>query len=295
MYSRKKVLNKFLLTKDGLENSYNIALSHLGNLSRSKSVKFRSRLIAKDSETLVANSFADLIEQCESQEKGKIDTLSFKIEKEGSNIELIYTINEGLVIEASHSSEQDLHREIHLLNRRLQKLNNYRPAIIDFFVNNYMLGYSANYFMLLSASMFVLFVGFYIYALHSAVDISPDILPKGNAYFREVEKAISSTSIELKLNVLLKGLLVKFENRSDILNDYKKYSIFSFALFAISVLLKYARRFYQYLYPDSFFAIGVSENEWKKRISVRTTLNVGVVIGFIVSFASGLAILFIFQ
>ncbi|WP_025185653.1 hypothetical protein [Leptospira interrogans] len=259
------------------------------------SYKFKSRIILSDSSTLVCYKFDDLLAQLEIQNAKLLDLVTIELNLEDTSFILKFMLNEGCEIFASHSDEKKLHEEIHYIYRRLQKFNNEINSFINLIIHNPFLRSTIEiiYFFLI-AWFFISFLQ-YLYATFLSINITKEFIPKGNTYYFEVEKAILSESIELKLNVLLKGQLRDFINRDDVIEKFKSNLWYSIPGVIILNFFIYLRKYYIYLYPNSFYAFGTNVKLWNRLLISRNILNIAIVIGFLVSFGSGLLTVLIFQ
>ncbi|WP_153017958.1 hypothetical protein [Leptospira santarosai] len=257
--------------------------------------KFQSRIILSDGTTVVGKSLNEFLQQLEIENAELFDLVTFTLDSERTSVELRFVLNEGCEILATHLDEEKLQKEVHYIHRRLQKFNNETNGIVELIIRNRFLETIFGFIFFFSSIWFLFAFPAYIYASNSAVNIAKEIIPKGNAYFSEVEKAILSQSIELKLNVLLKGQLRGFINRDDAIESYKFNSLSSFGGIFLSIIFYCLRKYYRYLYPKSFFAFGTNVKFWNRRIISRNIFNVVIITGFLVSFASGLLTIFLFQ
>ncbi len=137
---------------------------------------------------------------------------------------------------------------------------------------------------------------YYFYGSSVGVDIDSHHLVSGNAFFQEVSKAIDSTDVQEKLNVLLRGQLKGFQNISEILKaTTTRISYTSIALaiiFVVGLGLRTSRR----LYPLTFFAIGPWAVERLQEMERRREIvGVGVILAFVVNMVAGVVLAFIMQ
>ena len=76
---------------------------------------------------------------------------------------------------------------------------------------------SAEFRNLFSQKIILNLIGYSFYANNVGVDIDPNIIPKGNEYYIQVENALKSDDISEKINILLLAQLKSFTNVQDIL------------------------------------------------------------------------------
>ena len=143
---------------------------------------------------------------------------------------------------------------------------------------------------LCAAGFLIANVGYYYYARSAGVNIDPNVLPPGNVHFRDVERALASDSLSVKLDVLLAGELRGFKNVTDIMARSRAGASVSggmLAFFAASAgVLKVMRG----LYPRAYFALGTDDALLERLRKRRELWNVGVVVAFAVNVAAGAAV-----
>lgn len=147
---------------------------------------------------------------------------------------------------------------------------------------------------LFGLSFLLLFqVLYYAYATKIGVNVDPHLLSPGNEYFKDVERAIKSSSIDEKLDVILRGELQSFENVSEVLTRARGRIVgASLGLVVLSVL-SFCLRAFSNCYPRTFFKIGLARERWARLERARDVWLIGVGIAFVVNIVSGLIIAFL--
>jgi hypothetical protein len=149
-------------------------------------------------------------------------------------------------------------------------------------------------FLIVPLSFFLLAEGFYyVYASRIGVNVDSSLLYEGNTYYQDVERAITSSSIEDKLDVLLKGHLKGFTNVSAVLeNTQVLIGTAAIALFGM-VLLLVALRSYSSAYARAFFALGLGTEQLRRLERKRDIWVIAVAIAFVVNLVAGLLVAFV--
>jgi len=181
----------------------------------------------------------------------------------------------------------------HTLRGQLKSLNQEYPWAARFFVLNPRFRR-----LCLALSVFAaLFVAFhvcmYVYAHFVGVSVDPKLIPEGMSYYREVEKAINSSDLGEKLNVLLKGHYERFINVTDFLIKYRVRIGYGVTVLAILFVASWVSRRLVRYYPRAFFALGAEVERYKKLEKGRELWVVAVIIGFIVNVAAAVAVLMV--
>ena len=96
---------------------------------------------------------------------------------------------------------------------------------------------------------------YYFYAKEVGVNIDQTLVPTGNSYFKQVESALKSSDVTVKIDTLLKAQLRSFSNVSVVL-DRSKFIlkillfVFPFSVLALLGFVSTAK-----LYPRAYFAL----------------------------------------
>lgn len=148
--------------------------------------------------------------------------------------------------------------------------------------------------LILPLSLFLLYqIYYYYYAIQIGVDVDPGLLYEGNSYYQDVENAIKSDDLSLKLDTLLKGQLKGFTNVSEVLESTQ----FNMGASAVSLVLVIVfiilLRSFSNAYPRSFFAIGLGVEALSKLERKRDIWIAGVGIAFMVNLIAGLLVAFV--
>lgn len=141
--------------------------------------------------------------------------------------------------------------------------------------------------------LLIAFIAYYFYASRVGVNVDQSLLYEGNTYYQDVERAISSKSIEEKLNILLKGQLKGFTNVSAVLaNTQARIGTVVVVLIGM-VLLLLALRSYAAAYPRAFFSLGPASDQLHRLERKRELWIVGVGLAFVINVAAGLFVAFL--
>lgn len=148
--------------------------------------------------------------------------------------------------------------------------------------------------LLVMISLFLLWeIPYYFYADRVGVDINPSLLHDGNLYYRDVEHAIQSSSIEEKLNVLLKGQLKNFTNVSAVLKSTQIRIGAGAAVLVGIVFLLFALRSYSSAYPRAYFSLGLATDHLHRLERKRDIWTIGVGLAFVVNLVAGIVVAFL--
>jgi len=140
--------------------------------------------------------------------------------------------------------------------------------------------------------LLVVLIAYYFYASRIGVNVDQSLLYEGNTYYQDVERAISSNSIEEKINILLKGQLKGFTNVSAVLaNTQARIGTVAVVLIGM-VLLLLALRSYAAAYPRAFFALGTATDQLHRLERKREIWIMGVALAFGINVAAGLFVAF---
>lgn len=136
-------------------------------------------------------------------------------------------------------------------------------------------------------------IGYYFYAKNVGVNIDPTIIPDGNTFYQEVEKALKSDSLSRKIDVLLISNLKDFTNVQDILERQKRY--IGILLFSLTIILIafFVLKTFSNLYPLALYSFGRQKEFLTKLRRKRDIWEVGVLLAFIVNIIAGLVIAFL--
>lgn len=134
---------------------------------------------------------------------------------------------------------------------------------------------------------------YYIYARQVGVNINPSVIPRGNAYYKQVEEAIRSPDLSTKIDVLLAGQLQGFINVDDVLRRQESLIVLCLIAIGLAGSFLLIRRWVVRLYPLSFFAFDTQKPRLAKLQRKREILGVAVILGFIVNLVAGLLIAFL--
>lgn len=201
--------------------------------------------------------------------------------------------NKGKIELSAYGNAIDFQFDIDQLIREIQKCDQeYNGFIKNFIIKRDL---SRLFVLLISLISFLLLysIGFYFYASNVGVNINPNVIPNGNEYFKQVERAIQSDDLSEKLNVLLTSQLKGFANVQDILQRTQTFSVFLLTSLAIAIILFFLFKYIKKLYPLAFFEFEANKKILSDIYRKRDIVWVGVILGFVVNIIAGLAIAFL--
>ena len=138
----------------------------------------------------------------------------------------------------------------------------------------------------------LLLLAYYAYGRRVGVNVDPSIIPSGNAYFQDVERAIKSNDTNTKLNVLLEGQVWAsgFENIRDILQRTKWKIALASLILVVLLILSFIRWRIVRLYPITFFAFGHHKQVLRRLQRKREIWLTAIIIAFIVNVIAGFVV-----
>lgn len=205
----------------------------------------------------------------------------------GINIEFSH---KGKVELSAFSGAPDFQFNIDSLIREIQKCEEeYNWFIRKFILNKDLSGILLNIIIGFSLLLLVS-IGYYFYALQVGVNIDPSVIPNGNEYYYQVEKAIKSEDINDKLNVLLIAQLKSFINVQNILQRQQQLNTILLISLAILLVLYFLSKYVSNLYPPAIFDFEPQRQTLTEIYHKRDIFWVSVIIGFIVNIVAGLLI-----
>lgn len=135
-------------------------------------------------------------------------------------------------------------------------------------------------------------VVYYYYATNIGVDVSAELLYDDNSYYQDVERAIRSSEVDVKLDVLLRGQLKGFTNVSEVLVRTRFLIIGAVAALIAVFACATGLKSYASAYSRSFFAVGLAVDRLRALERKREIWVVGVAIALIVNIVAGLIVAF---
>jgi hypothetical protein len=178
----------------------------------------------------------------------------------------------------------------HILRGRLAALNHQYSWIANSFVLNSRIRRITAKLVFLITLCLTFLIGYYIYAQFVGVNVDPQLIPHGMTYYQEVEKAINSSDISQKVNILLRGHYAHFTNLTDFSNKYRTLIGYLLTSFIILFAFTWISRHLVKYYPRAFFAIG-SQIEHLRRIEKgREFWVIGLITAFFINVAAGMVI-----
>lgn len=132
----------------------------------------------------------------------------------------------------------------------------------------------------------------YRHATQIGVNIDPKLVPKGNSYYQEVDKAIKSEDINYKLDTLLKARLIGFVNVDNYLNDKRKSIITDMICTGLALAMLIICWALRKVYPRAFFSFGSQVQVLAKHQRSREIWGVAVFVAFAVNIVAGFIVAF---
>ncbi len=253
----------------------------------SQSPQLRIQAIEHDGRNVFEN-IEDLIRHSEGVQLSPT-TLSFTYTSGNARLELAFDCNGDIKL-TGRSSSPDIQFDVDAIKREIRECDQDIFPLVRWLVFTRFPAKLLAALIVVASVYLLIEISFYILAWNVAVDIDPELAGSGNEYFIEVEHAIKSGDIANKLDVLLKGQLRSFTNRSTILDRTQRDIVVAVVILVIIGILIGFLRVATRLHPRSYFAIGRNAKVFEKLQRRRDIFLVGIVIAFVVNLIAGIVL-----
>jgi len=259
-----------------------------GDERQNSAIAFSASVSCKDHREFSFNSIEQVISYLEVSTEIHVRLeLNYHI-KDHAAIELSFDKNGFINIIGYGAVENNFEFGVNRLKREIMACDPCYPRIIKWFTHSRALVSALTSMIVLASFYLFICAGYYIYAGSVGVNIDPKAIPVGNEYYNDVEKALKSDSIEVKIDTLLRGELRNFTNVTDILDRQKKL-VFNISIYLVFMAVVFLiRRIFRTIYPKAFFSFGPSVRTLQRLQRKREMWIVGVVVAFIVNILTGL-------